>query len=82
MSSHTRRTALSIFVVDDYPDDALTPERDAAAAAGCDGVISKPFDLTALADALPRLLTEGAKALDVPGLSLTKARRGIRACSA
>jgi hypothetical protein len=61
---------------------ALTPERDAAAAAGCDGVISKPFDLTALADALPRLLTEGAKALDVPGLSLTKARRGIRACSA
>ena len=50
---------------------ALARETQAAMDAGCDGVISKPFDLTALGDALPRLLTHGAKALDVPGLSLT-----------
>jgi len=54
---------------------ALKPERDAARASGCDGVICKPFDLKALADALPRVLTDGAKALDVPGLSLTSTRR-------
>jgi CheY-like chemotaxis protein len=50
---------------------ALKRETDAARDAGCDGIISKPFDLTALADALPRLLTHGGKALYVPGLSLT-----------
>ena len=50
---------------------ALKRETDAARDAGCDGVISKPFDITALADALPRVLTHGAKALDVPGLSHT-----------
>ena len=50
---------------------ALRRETDAARAAGCDGVISKPFDLAALADALPRVLKQGVKALDVPGLSLT-----------
>jgi two-component system, cell cycle response regulator DivK len=48
---------------------ALKRETDAARAAGCDGVICKPFDLAALAGALPRLMAEGAKALDVPGLS-------------
>jgi len=50
---------------------ALAKETQAARDAGCDGVICKPFELTALADALPRLLTQGVKALDVPGLSLT-----------
>ena len=50
---------------------ALARETQAARDAGCDGVICKPFDLTALGDALPRLLTHGTKALDVPGLSLT-----------
>jgi len=50
---------------------ALARETQAARDAGCDGVICKPFDLTALGDALPRLLTQGVKALDVPGLSLT-----------
>jgi CheY-like chemotaxis protein len=54
---------------------ALKRERDAATAAGCDGVISKPFDLTALADALPRVLKRGPAALDVPGLSATPSRR-------
>ena len=54
---------------------ALKPERDAARASGCDGVICKPFDLKALADALPRVLTDGEKALDVPGLSRTYTRR-------
>jgi len=32
---------------------ALKHETDSARKAGCDGVISKPFDLAALADALP-----------------------------
>ena len=53
---------------------ALKTETDAAKAAGCDGVISKPFDLTALADALPRALKRGAAALDVHGLAVTPAR--------
>jgi two-component system cell cycle response regulator DivK len=53
---------------------ALKKETDAAKAAGCDGVISKPFDLTALADALPRVLRRGASALEVPGLSVTPIR--------
>ena len=48
---------------------ALDRDIASARAAGCDAVISKPFDLTALADALPRVLTEGAVALDVPGLA-------------
>jgi two-component system cell cycle response regulator DivK len=50
---------------------ALKPETDAAKAAGCDGVICKPFDITALGDALAHVLTRGTKALDVPGLSQT-----------
>ena len=50
---------------------ALPRETQAARDAGCDGVICKPFDLTALADALPRIRTQGLKALDVPGLSLS-----------
>ena len=57
---------------------ALARETQAAIDAGCDGVICKPFDLTALGDALPRLLTHGAKALDVPGLSLTATPRRDR----
>jgi CheY-like chemotaxis protein len=50
---------------------ALQKETDAARDAGCDGVISKPFDLATLADTLPLVLKHGATALDVPGLSLT-----------
>jgi CheY-like chemotaxis protein len=48
---------------------------DAARAAGCDGVICKPFDLKTLADALLRVSTGGPRALDVRGLSLTTTRR-------
>jgi hypothetical protein len=35
-------------------------------------VLSKPFDLDALADALPNVLTLGAAALQVPGLALQR----------
>src|SRR3977135_361301 len=61
---------------------ALPPETDAAREAGCDGVICKPFDLAALAEALPLMLKIGTAALDVPGLSLnptrhSKARRRV-----
>jgi CheY-like chemotaxis protein len=58
---------------------ALGVERQSARDAGCDAVISKPFDITALGDALPKFLELGASALEVPGLSLflpQKARPG------
>jgi CheY-like chemotaxis protein len=60
----------------------LQTERDAAVAAGCDGVILKPFDLATLANALPHVLEDCAKALNVPGLALpwthqqSQSRRG------
>src|SRR6202011_5532116 len=44
---------------------ALKAETDSAREAGCDGVICKPFDITALADALPRVVTHGVAALEV-----------------
>ena len=53
---------------------AMKLETEAARLAGCDGIICKPFDITMLGDALPRVLTHGAKALDMPGLSLTVRR--------
>jgi CheY-like chemotaxis protein len=49
---------------------ALRAEIESAMKAGCDGVISKPFDLVALANALPRVRTNCQKALNVPGLAL------------
>jgi two-component system cell cycle response regulator DivK len=49
---------------------ALKTEVDSAMAAGCDGVICKPFDLLALANALPHVSKNCAKALNVPGLAL------------
>jgi len=52
----------------------MKSETEAARLAGCDGIICKPFDITTLGNALPRVLTHGAKALDVPGLSLTVRR--------
>jgi CheY-like chemotaxis protein len=48
---------------------ARKPEADAAIDAGCAAVVCKPYDLAVLADALPRLLTQGASALAVPGLT-------------
>ena len=49
---------------------ALQFEQDSALAAGCDGVIVKPFDLLTLANALPHVLDDCQKALHVPGLAL------------
>src|SRR5882724_3629762 len=49
---------------------ALQTEQDSAMAAGCDGVIVKPFNLLTLADALPHVLDDCQKALNVPGLAL------------
>jgi two-component system cell cycle response regulator DivK len=49
---------------------ALNVEVESAMNAGCDGVISKPFDLLALANALPHVRTNCLKALNVPGLAL------------
>jgi two-component system cell cycle response regulator DivK len=71
LKSDPNTQAITVIAVTAH---ALKPERDAAKAAGCDGVISKPFDLTALADALPRVLKRGAAALEVPGLSMTPSR--------
>ena len=62
---HTRRICVIAVT-----GRALQTERDAAIAAGCDGVILKPFDITTLADALPHVLDNCAKALNVPGLAL------------
>jgi two-component system, cell cycle response regulator DivK len=49
---------------------AMTEDIQRAFRAGCDGVITKPFDLVTLAAALPRVLTRGATVRDVPGISL------------
>jgi CheY-like chemotaxis protein len=68
LKSDRRTTHIVVIAVTAH---ALAPEIDAARNAGCDGIICKPFDLAALGAALPRLLTQGMKALDVPGLSLT-----------
>jgi CheY-like chemotaxis protein len=68
IKSDARTQAIIVIAVTAH---ALKPETDAAKAAGCDGIVCKPFDITALGDALPRVLTEGPTALDVPGLSLT-----------
>jgi CheY-like chemotaxis protein len=52
---------------------ALTTEVESAMDAGCDGVICKPFDLLTLANALPDVRTNCAKALNVPGLAIPRA---------
>jgi DNA-binding response OmpR family regulator len=49
---------------------ALQIEQESALAAGCDGVIVKPFDLMILANALPHVLDDCQKTLNVPGLAL------------
>jgi two-component system cell cycle response regulator DivK len=71
LKSDPNTQAITVIAVTAH---ALKRETDAAKAAGCDGVISKPFDLTALADALPLVLKQGPKALKVPGLSVTPIR--------
>jgi CheY-like chemotaxis protein len=42
---------------------AFPPEREKARAAGCDGFIVKPYDLTSLADALTDIRALGPAAL-------------------
>jgi two-component system, cell cycle response regulator DivK len=49
---------------------ALKREIDLARRAGCDAVVSKPFDIAALADALDAFKTHGLDVFDRPGLSL------------
>jgi two-component system cell cycle response regulator DivK len=46
---------------------ALKWDEQKARDAGCDGFIAKPFDLSALADGIQRLVTHGRRAL--PDLS-------------
>jgi two-component system cell cycle response regulator DivK len=43
---------------------AFRPEQRLALAAGCDVVVAKPYDLTALANALERVMSEGVAAFD------------------
>jgi two-component system, cell cycle response regulator DivK len=52
---------------------ALRREVQAARAAGCDAVVSKPYVLALLADALLRTLEVGPAAFDTPGLGASAA---------
>jgi two-component system cell cycle response regulator DivK len=62
---------------------ALQYEVDRARAAGCDAVVTKPFDIALLADALSRVGDQGGAAFDVVGLSLTtQTRRAGRRANA
>jgi len=49
---------------------ALRPEVESAREAGCDAVVAKPFDITALADALELFKTDGLGVFERPGLAL------------
>jgi CheY-like chemotaxis protein len=42
---------------------ALTPDEGIARAAGCDGFIAKPYDITAVADAVGEVLTSRQRGL-------------------
>jgi CheY-like chemotaxis protein len=50
---------------------ALQSEVERARDAGCDAVVTKPFDIALLADALSLVADLGREAFDTPGLSLT-----------
>jgi two-component system cell cycle response regulator DivK len=49
---------------------ALRPEVESARDAGCDAVVAKPFDISALADALETFKTDGLGVFERPGLAL------------
>jgi CheY-like chemotaxis protein len=50
---------------------ALTPDETIARRAGCDGFISKPYDISAVADALGEVLRRGRSGLvELDGLKL------------
>jgi CheY-like chemotaxis protein len=51
--------------------------------AGCDGVITKPFELAKLADALPRVLKRrGSSAFRIPGVALNPLSKKARTTGA
>jgi CheY-like chemotaxis protein len=52
---------------------ALLPEQASARTAGCDAVITKPFDLAVLADALDRIVSTGVVALDAKAFTVRTA---------
>jgi CheY-like chemotaxis protein len=56
---------------------ALAPEIESALNAGCDAVVSKPYDLAAFADALTAALRDGPEAFAVLGAP-TRGRRTPR----
>jgi len=49
---------------------ALKREVESARDAGCDAVVAKPFDISALADALETFKTLGLDVFERPGLAL------------
>jgi len=49
---------------------ALRPEVESARDAGCDAVVAKPFDISALGDALETFKTDGLGVFERPGLAL------------
>ena len=57
---------------------AFPPEQASARAAGCDAVIAKPFDLTAVADALHRILATGVGTGRKKSVSASVAPRHVR----
>jgi two-component system cell cycle response regulator DivK len=55
----TTRSALIVAVT----ARVSVPDESRARAAGCDGFVAKPYDLTALADAIGSIMADGRKAL-------------------
>ena len=54
---------------------AFLPEQESAHVAGCDAVITKPFDLAVLADALAHAISKGLAAFDAKGVAVKAATR-------
>ena len=67
----TTRDAIVIAVT----AHALTPDEPNARKAGCDGFVAKPFDLSALADGLARVMRNGRRALGSLSKSSGASRR-------
>lgn len=57
---------------------ALKTEVESARLAGCDAVVSKPYDIALLSNAVQRAMKLGSAAFDVPGLSLNPERVAAR----
>lgn len=54
---------------------AFAKEQEEARKSGCDVVVPKPYDLTTLADALDRVLTDGARAFARKDIAMRGTRR-------